>query len=259
MSFFKFFSFADTSVGKIDKSSLSQQTLMELLFQGLKNTQGICSTGTAPTEISHWGFTETNDSQEVISINWSFRDLRGTMDMRWIPESVESFSTKSNSLEGSVDFTVLPTNLRVLVLSSNKYTGQIILDHLKKLEGAWLQMNSFSGTLCLENLSPKLNKLDVSKNRLTGLLCLTKLPPSLNSLLVDANQFSGNIDVTQLPQKMQSLVLAENNLEGETDFSKLPESLQLFDVHDTRLSGTLVVPSLRQFYFYDTNIQSEKA
>mmetsp|Transcript_19899 Transcript_19899/g.31195 ORF Transcript_19899/g.31195 Transcript_19899/m.31195 type:complete len:241 (-) Transcript_19899:33-755(-) len=221
--FFLGISTNDPSLGKIDKSSLSHQTLMELFIENIIGTEAICK---SPNEdISEWDGVSLDDSGNVISISWIMLSLDGSFSLEWLPSTVHELQMRETSLEGSIDLTILPDDLQECSVDGNSLTGEI----------------------CLTKLPETLKILNVNMNSLCGTLDLTKLPKTLESLYLHDNKFHGSIDLTKLPSNLRDLYLSDNPLEGETDFTQLPEALQRFWVHRTKLTGTLVVPSEKQF------------
>mmetsp|Transcript_39622 Transcript_39622/g.62658 ORF Transcript_39622/g.62658 Transcript_39622/m.62658 type:complete len:227 (-) Transcript_39622:19-699(-) len=199
---------SDTSLGKVDKSSLSQQTLMELFIDKIENKDRICDDPESPSPISQWKGTDfgpqgvidwhvrCNDADEVISIKlWNIR-LRGSIQLEWIPLTTQK-----------------------CVISYNYLSGTISLEHLSDgLVTLYARCNAFSGTVCL-----------------------TRLPHSLQKLAISDNQLEGTVDLTHLPSGMKKLLLGDNGFSGMTDFSKLPRSLEVLDVSSTVIQGEITV------------------
>ena len=189
---------ADTSyLGRVDKASLSTQTLMELFIEGIENREVICWSAEKPEDIDKWqGVTyggEQNASgvENLLKIQWTGRKLVGVIDLQWISPTVFSLEIIGNKLSGSLNLTVLPPSIQVLDLCYNAFSGEIDLCHLptemKKLN---LSSNHLSGSLSLEELPQSIESLSLCSNRFSGTVCLQNLPRSLQVLSVGANDLS---------------------------------------------------------------------
>mmetsp|Transcript_20054 Transcript_20054/g.31423 ORF Transcript_20054/g.31423 Transcript_20054/m.31423 type:complete len:241 (-) Transcript_20054:20-742(-) len=198
-SSFHFFVSADGALGKIDKASFSQQTLMELLTDGIVDKSVFSRDSEIPEDISQWNGVTVSDANEVTEIEWRCAGLEGTINLQWLPLTVKEATIANglfddNVLSGTLDLTALPDGLTQLLLSDNEYSGEIDL---------------------------------------------TTLPSQLRELDVSNNKIWGTINVTNLPSGMKKLHLNDNRFEGSTDFGNLPESLWMFDVANTNLEGTI--------------------
>mmetsp|Transcript_24763 Transcript_24763/g.38587 ORF Transcript_24763/g.38587 Transcript_24763/m.38587 type:complete len:224 (-) Transcript_24763:92-763(-) len=187
----------DSFTGKVDKSTLSQKTLMELFIQGIDNKERVCGSAADPKDISEWSNVVFNDNLEIIEINWSLDDLNGSIATEWLPATLQKLMITSDFLaehwlRGTVDLTVLPDALTYLNLSEN----------------------NLNGTISLTSLPPRMEFLDISQNGLNGPLDLTKLPSTLEVLNLAWNSFSGVTDFSRLPESLKELSLLKNELEG---------------------------------------------
>jgi len=232
-------------LGKIDKSSFSQQTLMELFLDGItKNKNIICGDCDTPKPVAEWRGVTTNADGEVTMFRTIYCALFGTPQLQWLPESVTKLDMTKNLLTGTLDLSVLPESLECLVLADNKFSGEIALESLhQRMCVLNLGMNQLSGSLKLESLPDNLKELYLDFNSFSGTVCLTNLPASMISLSINDNKLHGGVDLTRLPDGLASLFLGTNGFCGETDFSQLPfQTLKLFVVDHTQMSGTVVVP-----------------
>mmetsp|Transcript_22236 Transcript_22236/g.34540 ORF Transcript_22236/g.34540 Transcript_22236/m.34540 type:complete len:235 (-) Transcript_22236:46-750(-) len=209
-----FLASVDVSVGRVDKASCSQATLMELVIGNVENKESIMGTREKPPKDWNGLFTDSNDPESITTFMWSFIRIRGSIALEWLPPTVDACFLDSNSLTGTVNLSCLPDVLRVLDIRGNRLTGSLDLAHLPaSVEDLCLSENRFSGSVCLTHLPSGMCRLDISKNELGG--C---------------------VDLSQLPSKMTTLSLNDNlALRGEIDFTDLPESLREFDVSNTQL------------------------
>ena len=251
-----FLTAADTSyLGRVAKSSLSTQTLMEIFFAGIENREVICGSGEEPAEIEKWeGFEycheqPTNYTEKHFKIAWTGRKLVGSIDLQWLPLTLSSLQASRNKLGGSLNTNALPPSIQVLDLCFNELSGEIDLRHLPaKIKALFLSKNQLSGSLNLEKLPQSIEVLYLACNHFSGSVCFRHLPASLQELSVGENDLFGMVDLTRLPVTMNSLWLHSNYFEGKTDFSELPESLEKLYVSYTNLSGKIIARNGETFF-----------
>jgi len=156
---------ADPNLGKVDKSMLSPQTLMELLIQGITNNKDRITL--QEQDIEQWDGVFYNDYREITTIRWGLRSLEGTIDLQWLPCTVISVSFPMNYLSGEIDLEHLPDGLVDLVADKNTLCGTLNLIRLPAhLEALLLHINNFEGPLCLIQLPATLKVLNLSSNAL---------------------------------------------------------------------------------------------
>mmetsp|Transcript_33682 Transcript_33682/g.52658 ORF Transcript_33682/g.52658 Transcript_33682/m.52658 type:complete len:243 (-) Transcript_33682:113-841(-) len=222
-----FFISIDSSLGKIDKSTLSQQTLMELLVENLnKSTNVFLDPNGSYMEVSTWhGVTFRDDSVKVIDWHFEFSDRGGScvhpggsIDLQWIPGTVISFHIGYLKLEGSVDTVVLPRGLERLRLDANKFCGTFLTEHLPR----------------------GLTHVGISRNNLSGSLDMTCLPAALREFIALGNSFSGTVDLTKLPGTLEQLSLSKNALEGSVNLENLPRPMKHIELHLNRFQQDVI-------------------
>jgi len=223
-------------LGRLDYASLSQQALMELLIGGITNKDKIYGQEDVP-ELTGWGGVFLNENGEVHEIGWNILMLQGSIELKWVPSTVQKLLAYVNDLCGSVDLRGLPEGMKVLSLAQNQLTGELSLEHLPStFETLALPTNSLSGSLNLKSL-----------------------PKSLKWLFLDRNNFSGTIDMSKLPDRLEEINLNNNPISGETDFSHLPKSLRKLDISNTDLTGEVLVDgSLTAFNASDCQVKYTK-
>uniref|UniRef100_A0A7S4NSP2 Leucine-rich repeat protein n=1 Tax=Paramoeba aestuarina TaxID=180227 RepID=A0A7S4NSP2_9EUKA len=181
----------DPSLGRLDKSAFSQQTLLEIFLSSITNTEGIIEDSTEP--ISTWRNLTFNESGELTRISWEGMNLEGSIELKWLPSTLKFLTLKSNHLSGSLDLTDLPDDTQSL----------------------FLLRNAFTGSIDLTRLPDSMLLLDVSGNHLSGCIDVTKLPASLKVLMLHSNDFSGWTDFRAIPETLKILSLCRTNLEGD--------------------------------------------
>ena len=73
----------DPLLGKVDKSTLPQQTLMELFTEGIANREAIFWSNETPEDLSEWKGTFLNEKGEVTRVFWPHMLLEGTVNLKW--------------------------------------------------------------------------------------------------------------------------------------------------------------------------------
>ena len=120
----------DPTLGKVDKPSLSTQTLMEIFIEGIENREVICGNAEEPAEVEKWrGFEyseeDTTDEEEKhFGIEWISLKLVGTIDLQWLPPTVLLLHIIANKLSGSLNLTAPPLRIQCLGLQHNTFSGK---------------------------------------------------------------------------------------------------------------------------------------
>ncbi|KNH05573.1 hypothetical protein XU18_3544, partial [Perkinsela sp. CCAP 1560/4] len=92
-----FFDAADSSLGRVDHESLSQQALMEMVIGEITNKEVICGDVDEPKDIEEWKGVTIEDG-EVVAIGWRRFMIRGSLHLERLPSSVREFDATSNLL-----------------------------------------------------------------------------------------------------------------------------------------------------------------
>ena len=208
-------------IGRFDPSFLTQQARMEILVQNSRSKSAVCTDEGDFKPISEWPGVTFNSDGEVTCLTrtWGSDLYAGTVDFRWLPETVGTLSLpyakteglfravdfprrmaeirlRSNWLKGSVETAQLPTKLVELSLTSNQISGTINLRTLPEfMEILLLTQNKITGTVNLQHLPHWLRVLDLRANALCGDLIVANLPDSLTRLNVSYNRFMGKLEV----------------------------------------------------------------
>ncbi|KNH05783.1 hypothetical protein XU18_3228 [Perkinsela sp. CCAP 1560/4] len=113
MSAVVFFAVANDGIGKVDRSTLSQQTLMELFIFGLDKAEKIYGSRDAPGEVCEWNGVTCNAGREVVKFRWAEKSGTGTLGFEFLPDSMENLNMSYNALsEGGGDGAVASAGLR---------------------------------------------------------------------------------------------------------------------------------------------------
>ena len=170
----------DDGIGRVDRSTLPQQTLMELFIFGLKEPEKICGSREDPDDVCEWKGVRCNADGEVEVFEWNDKDEDGT---------------------GTVAFEFLPYTIKTVWMFMNALSGTIQLADLPgKMEGVYLSVNQLTGSLDLDTLPAAVRALGLSNNKFTGEVSLENLPKCLEYLSLSENQLSGGEMVEWLAQ-----------------------------------------------------------
>eukprot|EP00009_Paramoeba_aestuarina_P001523 CAMPEP_0201513252 /NCGR_PEP_ID=MMETSP0161_2-20130828/5343_1 /ASSEMBLY_ACC=CAM_ASM_000251 /TAXON_ID=180227 /ORGANISM="Neoparamoeba aestuarina, Strain SoJaBio B1-5/56/2" /LENGTH=217 /DNA_ID=CAMNT_0047909389 /DNA_START=26 /DNA_END=679 /DNA_ORIENTATION=- len=180
-------------LGRADPSTFSQEAMMVNFLSGFtKNANRIRKN--ANYDIWSWKGLKMDDREEDIwGIRWANLGLEGSVELKWLPRTVDLLMLAKNSLSGSIDLSVLPVEMEVLDLSSNMFLGEV----------------------CLKNLPVTLNILSLHENRFCGAIDVSCLPLGMNHLTLGNNMFEGHTDFSKLPDKLNELDVSHTKLSGE--------------------------------------------
>ncbi|KNH04475.1 leucine-rich repeat protein [Perkinsela sp. CCAP 1560/4] len=256
---------ADSSLGRLDYASLSQEALMEMLIEGIENKEKICGDASEMREVNEWNGVEL-EMEKFHTIHWDNYGLEGSLHWEWTPSTLTVFSVCKNKLVSTIDLSILPASVRHLSLNYNRFNGSICLKDLpKEIDSVNLSLNQligsldlrdlpaslknllafsnkFTGGIDLTRLPAELTKLDLSYNALSGTVELGDLPKGLKYMRIDNNNFSGPLNLTSLPDGMVELHVNRNSFSGPVDFMHLPDEMRFIDLRSNQLCGEATIP-----------------
>ena len=235
----------DTTFGRVDLDSMSEQTLMELLILDVKHIASLKDSDGGFLDIASWGGVKIDSDDHVSDIDFSketefgfFADddgevdsdcdllvigPEGSIDLKWMPRFVQSFEIYSLDLLGSVETAFLPRTLVKLNIEGNRFSGTFDTTHLPdKIVEITISSNCFDGTLNMESLPETLTYFEAIKNIFSGTLNLENLPTSIVSLHLNANQFSGTVDLSKIPPTITFLALDDTKITQELVRIRVP-------------------------------------
>ena len=190
---------ADSTLGRVDCNSLSDQTLMELLYEGFdeETQQRYQDENGVYLDVCNWSCTACGADDRVVEIV-EYSRISGSLEIRYIPPKVklrilscqQLSYLKTDQLTGSIDLTNLPNKMQYLHLQHNLFTGSIDLTKLPEdILELTLNNNRLSGSLCFAELPAKIRCINVQHNFFTGSFVATNLQPSLREICARENQF----------------------------------------------------------------------
>ena len=173
-----FLSCLDTA-HRVDKSSLPDQTLFELLVADIENKDELFQDSHVP-ELEQIAFVDLTKDGHITSIDMHNRGLKGRTDLYWLSPKLDRIGVNRNALSGTFDTFHLPADIRYVSLA----------------------VNTFTGPVNLRELPSRMQNLNLAQNLFTGPLHFDNLPASLFVLYVNRNRFEGTIDMRAINRKI---------------------------------------------------------
>ena len=189
----------DEDLGRLDPTLLSDQSRMEIFFDGVKNKAKFTDENGNYTDLESWDGIRFNADGSVDVIDFDLYvetpdvAFKRTLNFAYLPETVTDIGLAHNILVGSLDVADLPSHLKILHVPVNIISGEMETANLPRcLQHLRVEGNFFEGTFDITSLPPVMVTINISLNRLHGSLALTKLPESLIHLLAGENAFFGD-------------------------------------------------------------------
>ena len=241
---------ADPSLGRFDISALSDQTLMEMLVDGMQPNimaQYQDDEGNFK-DISAWDNIKCTEGRVTDIVFHEHAQSDAQYPFEYIPRLVEVFYDQRSKLHGTLDTSVLPSGLVYFNVRTNRLHGEIAFKTFPRNIGHLdISQNSFEGSIRLGDLPPKLTFFDAMMNEFSGSVSLDSLPETLENVQLSANKLTGELQITRLPSTLRNLFLNENSFSGEFQVvtaqpipTALP-ALHVIGINRNPLNGTAVL------------------
>ena len=224
-------------LGRFDKSSLSDQDLMELLVGDLTDVAIAKDSNDNFTDIKKWSILDFDRYNRVRSIemnNAAFDINMGFFDDDDDDWSIERICFNEG---GSIDLQYVPSTVTLVRIDHMFLKGTIATRDLpRELKTLDLQSNKFFGMFETADLPPTLEVIYISHNAMEGSVHLEHLPNALMHFGAHSNAFTGSLRLSQLPEHLVSLNLANNGFEGQITLINIPKTLHHAELHENLLS-----------------------
>ena len=121
----------DSSLGRVDYSSLSDQTLMEILIDGFddETTKRYRDEDGMFIDVCDWECITCDADKRVVGINLE-DDAIGSFQLSHIPPKVRILHLANCRITGEIDFKQISEALREFNLNDNQLTGSADVAHL---------------------------------------------------------------------------------------------------------------------------------
>ena len=245
----------DTGLSRVDPSTFSDQTRMEILVDGLEDQSKklLQDSNGEYYDISQWPGVTLDSSGNVISILWRAEGLlSGSVALDMLPPHLNEFTItiplfghRTGGFYGTIDTTALPRTLHRFDVSVQKMHGSFLLPAAPEaLTYLSVRENTLSGVLVFAGMPQGLKHLDLSLNAFTGTLDTADLASTLEHFNVAGNRFEGGIDLTELPARLELFSASKNNFGGTIDLSRLPAGLMNCYLTGNAFHGSVSFSSL---------------
>ena len=238
----------DPALGRLDYDSLSDQALMEMLIDGMRNRskKGLKDESGNFLDVSEWDCIEFSDEGRVAKVDLvNFKFTEKQFPFQFIPPQAILFVAFDCNLHGTLDTAVIPENIVQFDISINNLHGPLNFKGFpRNLETLTIAENAFCGSLVLSDLPRSLIYFDAGSNKFSGEMPLNGLPPALVGLWAHDNSLTGSINIEKLPNSIETLDLNGNKFSGDSHMRSFPDSLRLVDITGNPLSGKVVLPKI---------------
>ena len=116
--------------GRVDASVLPQQALMELLVSGISELRLLLDDNEGLRPCTEWFGLRFDREMNVIEIDWRFgaNPRSGTIQLSYLPQSMQEVYLYLNGFYGSVDTSALPHGMKCLNINKNFMDGSLNLE-----------------------------------------------------------------------------------------------------------------------------------
>ena len=262
MPIFRLFAI-DSAVGRCDYESLSDQTLMEILIDGMCVEEKSKLQGEEEffVEVRYWPGVDCIDTRVTKTI-FHFRQFGAEQfPFSFIPPLVEHFEFVGCNLHGTLHTSDLPKGMKKFSVRQNKLHGEINFKTFpEKLRDLDITTNEFCGRCALEDLPDSIQRFQAYCNAMSGSIDLKNLPIAMEDLEIAGNYFTGPIVIEGLPQGIRRIDLSECCFSGEFRIMSFPpalESVSIIANEDPITAAVLRGTSSRKFFsLYCETIES---
>ena len=257
----------DPALGRLDYDSLSDQALMEMLFERLhpNHNMHLKDESSNFIDVCEWEYVNCEDERVVYfgagngnysavqfpfdlvpplvtNFRMEYCEALGTIDTIVLPRRLTNFDVSVNNLFGSLNFKSFPRTLEHIILRHNDFSGSVLVSDLPDSLFEFLATcNNFSGNLSLANAPAAMEELDLSENELTGSITLDSVMPSMYEVLLYGNHFTGDVRVLVISPNFTFLsIICNKDLSGTIILANSDGAMP-FKVHHDCLT-TIVDP-----------------
>jgi len=232
---------------------------------------------TSSTSPCDWLGVQCSAKNIVVTIDFSYRSLQGSVNFTSLPENVEQLRLTNamsgdvlsrvlfKGFQGQVDFSDFPPSLWYVDISGNQFDGVVRFPPgcCKALQKLFLHYNHFSELELGPFIPSLLDTLTLFGNKLVGNTTGLQLAHLAETKVVQLDlawnlELRGPVDLTHLPPTLEVLNLYGNKFSGPLNLSALPASLARLGLEDNMFCGDgSILPShvCRAIYLGNSSCQ----
>ena len=247
----------DPALGRLNYESLSDQTLMEMLFDGLntKDKRRLQDGNGSYADACEWkyGFhiaVQCTD-ELVTQIFMKARSFSSKpFPFNFIPPKTRSFTVKDCGIQGTLETALLPVHLSKFSVADNKLYGTIDFQAFPNtIQCIYIYGNAFSGSCVLADLPRTVVVFNAKKNNFCGSLSLDQLPLAMEMLIVSENNFTGSIDIARLRRRVEHVDLSQNAFSGDFRLLTFPDYLETICIRGNAIKKAVLRGSSGEMFF----------
>ena len=234
----------DHSLGRLDYALLSDQALMEMLFDGMDPgyKQSFQDTNGNYKDICEWGDPNWSKDGRMVKISLvSMYFTQKQFPFACIPPLVIDFSVFSCRINGTLDASVLPLELEKFNVGQNLLNGTLNFKAFpRSLTFIYITVNFFIGSCVLADLPDGLTHFYASLNKFSGEISMNDLPAFLEEIYLHGNNLRGSISIEKIPETLSVIDVGDNAFSGDLQLLTSPKNIRYIQITGNRWSGTIV-------------------
>ena len=219
--------------GKFSKENLPTQSMLELLVENIESAYYLKDRSGEFRDFHEWSILTFNDRDDVTVVHIEHATfetpLNGSINLEYVPATVEKIMLLFSGCKGTVDTNGLPRPLSAFEVPFNAFFGTFDVHGLpSKIQHIDISNNEFEGSLQLESLGHRVRMFQAETNKFCGTLNLSLLPESIENLGLAHNAFTGKIFLSPIPTRLRSVTFQDNSFETDViigdpahDFTKI--------------------------------------
>ena len=175
-------------VGRVDASMLFDQQRMELFFTPVDGAKAHLLLSGNVDDACSWAGVQCREGKGVVIIDWRTVSvsLGGSIDMRILPEHLESLGMFKHEVFGEIVTTALPAHLSSL----------------------YIQFTKMHGTIDLGSLPASMEEICFEENRITAMQNFCNFPSRLSSIFIAEEYMATTaVRIEKLPVHFETLVI----------------------------------------------------
>ena len=238
-----YISTADTALARVDTSSLSDQTMMELFVSEMtdESQREFKDADGNFLDVCSWIGVDCDDECNVTEVNFSNERLQGHVLTQFTPRKTLELNLYNGVAKktGTLDAASLSETLIRLCIERQDFSGEVDFSSLPRaMVSLEIAESNFSGQANLDDLPPRMELFEIQGHRFHGKIHFAKLPRTLQVIDNSRNALSGALAPEDLPEALTKLCASECKLEGTVDFSMFPQNIEKIFLNRNKFWGS---------------------